>query len=322
MNVAESSKKRRAVTREESSEDDGEGNPPLSGGVGHRQSYAPNLNVGVTGVGEVDSDDGNNSYHSKELRSPISSEDENGGGQRPLYPQFDDVQNNRLKRSYPECICSRCGHPNHNSRNCMNYGCHQSQGARNQWRQVKCLLVKVMELQPLSTPQQQQKISMKLKLRLIYPNLNQQGLPPTPSQPLVSAAPTQTTRLAPMGQGRPNTPYRQLGLIATTAARPTYRGPFLGASSSSSPTTVSPTSAAGPFLGASSSSRPSTISPTFVAGPFQGASASSPINFRTRGTTLTSSAVGPFQGASASTYNRFMQFMPTPGFHPPPPKNP
>ncbi|KAJ1394772.1 hypothetical protein SESBI_33896 [Sesbania bispinosa] len=33
-----------------------------------------------------------------------------------------EVQNNRLKRSYPECICSRCGHPNHNIRNCMNYG--------------------------------------------------------------------------------------------------------------------------------------------------------------------------------------------------------
>ncbi|KAJ1415747.1 hypothetical protein SESBI_17806, partial [Sesbania bispinosa] len=40
--VVESSKKRRVVT----SEDDGEGNPPPSVGVGHRQSYAPNLNVG------------------------------------------------------------------------------------------------------------------------------------------------------------------------------------------------------------------------------------------------------------------------------------
>ncbi|KAJ1433263.1 hypothetical protein SESBI_06206, partial [Sesbania bispinosa] len=50
--VVDSSKKRRAMTSEESSEDDGEGNPPPSVGVGHRQSYAPNLNDGVVGVGE------------------------------------------------------------------------------------------------------------------------------------------------------------------------------------------------------------------------------------------------------------------------------
>ncbi|KAJ1377542.1 hypothetical protein SESBI_48798, partial [Sesbania bispinosa] len=42
--VVDSSKKRRDVTSEESSEDDGEGNPTPSVGVGHRQSYAPNLN--------------------------------------------------------------------------------------------------------------------------------------------------------------------------------------------------------------------------------------------------------------------------------------
>ncbi|KAJ1375719.1 hypothetical protein SESBI_50700, partial [Sesbania bispinosa] len=101
------------------------------------------------------------------------------------------------------------------------------------------------------------------------------GLPPTPNQHLVSVAPTQTTRLAPMGQGRPNnnfsnTPYRPYGLIATTSARPNYKGTTrrklstrgglsirphaggAGPSASSSPSVVSPTSAVGPFLDASS----------------------------------------------------------------------
>ncbi|KAJ1406200.1 hypothetical protein SESBI_25268 [Sesbania bispinosa] len=219
--VVDSSKKRRVVTSEESSEDDGEGNPPPSVGVGHRQSYAPNLNVG--------------------------------------------------------------------------------------------------------------------------------GFPPTPNQPVVSAEPTQTTRVAPMSQVRPNTPFRQPGLIHTTVARPTYRGstrrklptrggglsspttaanqtsaagPFVGGNPSTRPSTISPTSAAGPYLGPSSSSRPTTISPTVVVGPFPGASASSPINLRPRGIAGPSSTAGPFQGASVSTCNRFMRFMPTPGFHPPPPKKP
>ncbi|KAJ1376705.1 hypothetical protein SESBI_49659 [Sesbania bispinosa] len=207
--VVDSSKKRRVVTNEESSEDDGEGNPPPSVGVGHKQSYAPNLNDGVVGVGE--------------------------------------------------------------------------------------------------------------------------GLPPTPNQRLVFAQPTQTPRVAPMSQVRPNTPFRQPGLIHTTATRPTYTGstrrklPTRGGGLSIRPhaegprqnapsittTVANQTSAAGPFVGGNPSTRPTTISPSVVAGPFQGATASGP-----------SSAAGPFQGASASTCNRFMQFMPTPGFRPPPPKKP
>ncbi|KAJ1398220.1 hypothetical protein SESBI_31216 [Sesbania bispinosa] len=154
------------------------------------------------------------------------------------------------------------------------------------------------------------------------------------------------------GEVRPNTPFRQPGLIHTAAARPTYTGStrrklptrggglsirphaggprqnassspttaanhtsaagaFVGGNPSTRPTTINPTSVAGPYLGPSSSSRPTTISPSAVAGPFQGANASGP-----------SSTAGPFQGASASTCTRFMQFMPTPGFRPPPPKKP
>lgn len=33
------------------------------------------------------------------------------------------VSNNRLKRSYGEWNCKRCGHQGHNSKGCMNYGC-------------------------------------------------------------------------------------------------------------------------------------------------------------------------------------------------------
>ncbi|KAJ1403289.1 hypothetical protein SESBI_27437 [Sesbania bispinosa] len=300
-NVAESSKKRRVVTSEESSEDDGEGNPLPSGGVGHRQSYAQNLNVGPRGWKPVET-----------TEVPARPGD---GTATPINPT---TATENLNETQTE--------------------------------------IDLSQSQPTSQSSQPQPVHTN------------QGFPPTPNQPLVSAKPTQTTRLAPMGQVRPNTPFRQPGLIDTTVARPTYRGttrrklptregglsirphaggarqnassspttaanqtstagPFLGASSSTrpstiKPSTISPTSAAGPYLGASSSTRPSTINPTSLAGPFQGASASSPINFRTRGTTSPSSAAGPFQGASASTYNRFMQFMPTPGFHPPPPKKP
>ncbi|KAJ1407813.1 hypothetical protein SESBI_24001 [Sesbania bispinosa] len=163
----------------------------------------------------------------------------------------------------------------------------------------------------------------------------------------VSAQPTQTTRVAPMSQVRPNTPFRQPSLIHTTAARPTYTGstrrkfptrggglsirPHAGGprqNASSIPTiAANQTSAASPFVGENPSTRQTTISLTSAAGPYLGPSSSS------RPTTISpsvvagpfqgasaagpSSAAGPFQGASASTCNKFMQFMPTPRFYPP-----
>ncbi|KAJ1399946.1 hypothetical protein SESBI_29924 [Sesbania bispinosa] len=189
-----------------------------------------------------------------------------------------EVQNNRLKRSYPECICSRCGHPNHNIRNCMNYGVPPKPRG---WKPVETTEVPAAD--GTTTP--------------VNPTTTTENANETQSEIDLSQS-------QPLSQNASSSP--------TTAANQTSAvGAFVGGNPSTRPTTISPTSVAGPYLGPSSSSRPTTISPSAVAGPFQGANAPGP-----------SSTAGPFQGASASTCTRFMQFMPTPGFRPPPPKKP
>ncbi|KAJ1412038.1 hypothetical protein SESBI_20677 [Sesbania bispinosa] len=173
----------------------------------------------------------------------------------------------------------------------------------------------------------------------------------------ITAAPTQTLRLAPITQGQPNInlrnpPYRPPGPIS--GSRHNYRGstrrklPTRGGLSirppavftgptASSPTTVRPTVPFGPsyttdpFHGQTASSGPISAASPFhgangssgaisASRPFQGASSSSQTTIRPSGTSGPTPAARPLQGASAGTANRFMQFIPTPGIHPHQPK--
>ncbi|KAJ1433714.1 hypothetical protein SESBI_05856 [Sesbania bispinosa] len=204
------------------------------------------------------------------------------------------IQNNRLKRSYPECICTRCGHPNHNIRNYINFGVPPKPRG---WKPVEAIEVPASPTNPTATTKNENEPQIEIDASQSQPTTQ-------PSQPQNA-----NTFQEPMGQGKPNInfrnpPYRPPRPIS--AARANYRGQV---------GTPGPTSTAGPFQGASASSGPIS-----AARPFQGRTSSSPTTARSSETSGPTFAAGPFQGASAATANKFMQFIPTPGICPPPPK--
>ncbi|KAJ1440689.1 Zinc finger, GRF-type [Sesbania bispinosa] len=230
-------------------------------------------------------------------------------------------------RPFYSCSLPKMWNPNHNIRNCMNFGVPPKPRG---WKPVEATEVPTAPTNPTTTTENENEPQIEIDVSQSQPttqpsqpqNVNTiQELSPNPNQATVSAAPTQTTRLLPTRGGlsiRPHVGFTGPSASSPTTIRPTgtpgptsTADPFHGPSASSDPI-----SAARPFQGANASSGPIS-----AARPFQGATSSSPTTVRPSGTSGPISAAGPFQGASAGTTNRFMQFIPTLGIRPPPPKN-
>ncbi|KAJ1412301.1 hypothetical protein SESBI_20568 [Sesbania bispinosa] len=259
----------------------------------------------------------NRTKYDKPVPPPIKKAAGRPKKQRRKHANEGSIQNNKLKRSNPECICSRCGHPNHNIRNYMNFGVPPKPRG---WKPGEATEVPAASTNPTATTKNENE-----------PQFEIDELPRNPSQAIVSTPLTQTTRLAPMGQGQPdinfiNPPYRPPGPIS--AVTPNYNGitrkkfptkggllvrPHAGFTgpSASSPTTLrstrtpGPTSTTGPIHGPSASSGPIFVArpfqeanassgPISVARPFQGVTSSSPTTVRPSGTLGPTSAARPF----------------------------